>query len=105
MPDLDNIRAERRRLKKEFKKLYSAVLAILFRHDPIEINFETNTDEYDPEVRTILPRLKEAHTVDDLRLIIHEEFVRWFDETTAGPESGYDLIAQEIWQAWKRPSG
>jgi len=34
--------------------LFAAITAVLFRHDPIGINFEINTDEYDPEAGTIL---------------------------------------------------
>ena len=75
---------------------------ILFRHDPIGINFEDNRDEYDPEVDTILPRLKEARDADDVQSIVYEEFVRWFDEKIAGKKSNvvYKNISLEIWEAW-----
>jgi len=52
---------ERQALRRHYPVLFDEVSSILFRHDPIGINFETNTDEYEPEVGTILPRLKEAH--------------------------------------------
>jgi hypothetical protein len=47
----------RKRLKQEYGELFDQTSAILFRHDPIGINFEDNTGEYDPEAGTILPRL------------------------------------------------
>lgn len=71
---------------------------LLFRHDPVGINFDHNTDEYRSEAETITLRLPEAATEHDLRRIIHEEFVRWFDAGTAGPAERYDSIAREIWQ-------
>jgi hypothetical protein len=51
-------REERKALSGTYKRLFTEVSAILFRHDPIGINFEGNTDEYDPEAGTILPRLR-----------------------------------------------
>ena len=56
--DRDEILADRQRLKAEYGRLFHEVQALLFRHDPIGINFEDNVDEYAPEVGTILPRLK-----------------------------------------------
>ena len=51
---------ERRKLRAENKALFDEINEILFRHDPMGISFGDNTDEYDLEVGTILPRLREA---------------------------------------------
>ena len=77
--------------------LVAQVEALLFRHDPIGINFEDNTDEYLAEAQTIVMRLPEASSADDVRGIAHEEFVRWFDAQIAGPPERYSAIAEEIW--------
>jgi hypothetical protein len=77
--------------------LVSQVEALLFRHDPIGINFEDNTDEYRAEAQTIVIRMPEASSVEDLRAIVHQEFVRWFDAQIAGPPERYSTIAAEIW--------
>jgi len=97
----EQIRQERSRLKAEYGKLYDAVSEILFRYDPIGINFGHNTDEYEPEVRTILPRLNDCISVSHVRNVIHQEFVRWFDLDSAGPEARYEEIAEEVWAAWQ----
>ena len=97
----EEILAERRLLKAEYGELFDSVAALLFRHDPVSINFEVNTDEYQAEAGTILPRLRSCQTVDQVRQIVHEEFVRWFDAATAGPEKRYAEIASEIWQLWR----
>ncbi len=89
-------------LRNEYGKLYDEVLQILFQNDPIGINSEVNTDEYEPEVSTILPRLKEAHSVEDLQKIIHQEFVRWFGADLADSRAKYAKIAKEIWDAYKK---
>ena len=87
-------------LKRQYNKLYLEVEQILFRHNPIGINFETNSDEYDPEVNTILPRLKDANNEEDVLNIVYEEFIKWFDPETTGAKDSYKEIANEIWTAW-----
>ena len=79
------------------EELVTQVEELLFRHDPIGINFEENTDEYRAEAQTIVMRLPEAAGVDDLRRITHEEFARWFSAQIAGPPERYAVIALEIW--------
>ena len=93
----DEILENRRRLKAEYGELFDSVASILYRHDPIGINFEVNPDEYETEAETILPRLRSCHTVEDVHQVVYEEFVRWF-EATAGSFEGYKEIAEEIWQ-------
>ncbi len=95
---------KRLRLKSKYKELYSAVEAILFKHDPIRINLGGNTDEYDPEVGTILPRLKNANSESDVADIVYEEFVRWFGPNIAGDKAHpvYKRIASEVWTAWMK---
>lgn len=93
---------KRRHLKAVYGRLFDEVAAILFRHDPISINFETNEDEYGPEVGTILPRLRSCASEEDVRRVVHEEFVRWFSVEDAGPEEHYAKISSEIWELWQR---
>jgi pimeloyl-ACP methyl ester carboxylesterase len=47
---------ERKRLQSDSERLFSELSAIIYRVDPIGLNVEENTDEYDREARTILPR-------------------------------------------------
>jgi hypothetical protein len=98
----EEIIEERRRLKAEYRELFDNIAALLFRHDPIGINFETNADEYEPEVGTILPRLRSCHSADDVRRVVHQEFARWFDADIAGSEEHYRKIATEIWEQWQK---
>jgi hypothetical protein len=103
----DEILESRRRLRAEYGKLFDSVASLLFRHDPIGMIFEgdTNTDEYEPEAETILPLLRNCRTVDDVLRVVHSEFVRWFDADTAGPQEHYKDIASEIWQLWQETLG
>lgn len=78
-------------------QLREDVSEILFRHDPIGINFDENPDEYDGEAGRILDGFKRGMTLDQLLTIIHEEFVQSFDRQTAGPREKYAAIAEEIW--------
>jgi hypothetical protein len=103
MPRTRNeILEERRRLKAEYGELYNSVAELLFFHDPVGINFETNEDEYETEASTILPRLRSCQSSEDILRVVHEEFVRWFDAGTAGPRERYSEVAAEIWKLVQR---
>jgi hypothetical protein len=99
--DLDIRRKERAALRQRYRDLFDAVAAILFHADPIEINFETNTDEYEPEVGTILPRLRQDSTVENVARIVHEEFVHWFGIDVAESSENYLSVAARILDAWQ----
>jgi hypothetical protein len=98
----EEILEERRQLGAEYGELFDSTAALLFRHDPVGINFDHNTREYETEAGTILPRLRSCQCPDDVLKVVHEEFVRWFDPSTAGPQKRYTEIASEIWQLWRR---
>jgi hypothetical protein len=93
----DRILAARQALRREYGDLYERVSRILFLADPIGINFEHNTDEYEPEVDTILPRLRSCASAGDVQRVVHEEFCRWFDADLAGDRQGYERVGREIW--------
>lgn len=88
-------------MKAEYGELFDSVTALLLRHDPIGINFKVNPDEYEPETRTILPRLRSCQSSADVLRVVHEEFSRWFGADTAGRPRRYAEIADEIWTLWQ----
>ena len=91
---------EREALKRQYGKLFASISEALFKADPAGINFEINTDEYDPEVGTIIVRLSSAQSAEDVQAIIYEEFRRWFGPTAAEPREKYAAVAAEIWTLW-----
>ena len=95
----------RQELKRLYGELFEQISAVLFAADPIGIKFESNTDEYDPEAGTIIPRLRECCSAEDARRVVYEEFVGWFGADIAGPEQTYEQPAREIWQLWQRTVG
>ena len=86
--------------RDRYGRLFDDVSALLFRHDPIGINFDTNSDEYDPEARTILPRLSQCQSEGDVFRVVIEEFRRWFGDDIRESKVSYEPIAAEIWQLW-----
>jgi len=54
----EDILEERRQLRAQYRDLFDSTAALLFRHDPVGINFEVNPDEYQSEAGIILPRLR-----------------------------------------------
>jgi hypothetical protein len=92
----EEIFEERRKLKLEYGDLFDSIVALLFRNDPIGINFEDNTDEYDPEARTILPRLPTCKSSADVLRVVHEEFTRWFDPQQQGHRNATARLPQRF---------
>jgi hypothetical protein len=68
---------EMRLIRKKFGLLFIEVEKVLFESDPIWLNSGFNTDEYEPEVRTILPRLKPSCTVQDVLQIVYCRSKKW----------------------------
>ena len=47
-------RTAREAVKLQYPELFSEMQKCLFEHDPIAINFETNTDEYNPDRKSVV---------------------------------------------------
>jgi len=92
--------AERDALKRQYGKLFAAISEALFEADPVGINFEINTDEYELEVGTIIPRLSSARLAEDVQAIIHEVFCRWSDPVSTGPKEKYAAVSEKVWTLW-----
>jgi hypothetical protein len=88
-------------LQSAYGTLYIEVSRLLREADPSRlIAIGAPDDEYDPEVSTILPRLREANSAEDVQRIVHEEFVQWFGAEIAGSATDYAVVSQEIWNVW-----
>ena len=86
--------------KKITSELLAAVTLTLFEYNPIGINFGCNSDEYEPEAKTIITRLNYAMSADDVLVIVYEEFYDWFGDEVAGPIEKYSQISTVIHQLW-----
>lgn len=82
------------------RDLVGEVSGILFEADVIGIDLGSNTDEYDPEAEAIVAALPLARDVDDVRSIVHEVFVGFFDAELAGPVERYAPLAATVWAVW-----
>jgi hypothetical protein len=91
---------EREAIKRQYGTLFVSISDALFKADPIGINFDTNTDEYEPEAATIIPRLGSAKSEEDVQLIVYEEFCHWFSPVNVGPREKYASVSAEIWNLW-----
>ena len=94
--------AQRAKIKRQYGALFDEVSALLFAADPIGVNFEENTDEYDPEAGTIIPRLRSCDGPEAVCTVVFEEFIRWFTAEIAGPREHYLDVSTRIWAAWQR---
>lgn len=96
----EEILQQRQRLRRKYDELFEATVALLFRHDPVGMVLGNNKDEYAAEAGTILPRLNECQSAEDVLPIVYEEFLHWFS-SAAGPRERYAEIAAEIWELWE----
>lgn len=92
----EQIVRERAALRERFGSAYDDLVRLLFDEDPEGLNFGDNVDEYDPEVRTIVPRLGDCSSVDEVQDVISEEFRRWFGPAPAERRSAYRGVAERI---------
>jgi hypothetical protein len=91
---------ENQELNTEYLALKDAVTELLYQHDPQGISYRAN--EYEPEARAIVPRLRNCRSEQDVARVIHQTFVEWFSSTTAGPVQHYEKIARDVWKLWQQ---
>jgi hypothetical protein len=70
--------AARKRFRAQYRALYDEVLEILFRLDPLGVHAENTSDKLVPEAASILPRLHDARSAEDVEQIVQEELRRWY---------------------------
>jgi RimJ/RimL family protein N-acetyltransferase len=95
---------EKTRLRADYKRWITELSAILYRVDPVELNFDVNPNEYDPEARTILPRLRNCDSVEDVDRVVREELTSWFSHDVVDSSPTYHQLVDEIWSWWQRAS-
>lgn len=95
-------RAERSAVQEKEPIFFAAVSKAMFERDPIGINFGENTDEYDAEAGTVIPRLAACRSAEDVAQVLLEEFRSWFGVETAGDLPAYRVLAADIWSLQER---
>jgi hypothetical protein len=94
--------AERREtLKAQHRELFAELTRIFAEEDPKGLMSDdaSNADEYEAEVGTILPRLSECDSCEDVQEVIADEFNRWFNGD-GGNAHIQRQSAERIWEAW-----
>jgi hypothetical protein len=87
-------------MEERYQILVAAVEYAINEADPIGLlDGGAPANEYSPELGTIVPRVANAQSVDEITAVLHEEFVRWFGEGTAAPRQAYEATARQIWDA------
>ena len=89
-------------MKKKNRALHLDISAILLKYDPMEVGAAVDADEYDLEAATILSRIKEVHSKEELTDIVFEEFESWYGKNAVGDRQKYEKMAAEIWEIWHR---
>jgi hypothetical protein len=95
---IDQARSARLAIQTKDPEFFAAVSGAMFQHDLLGINFGDNTDEYDAEAGTVIPRLGACFSVEDTARVLHEEFVAWFGSETAGDIASFRALASDVWR-------
>ena len=99
---INRSRAARSDVQARDPTFFAAVSKAMFERDPIGINFNDNTDEYDAEAGTVIPRLSACRSTEDVAQVLLEEFPSWFGAETAGDLPAYRALAADIWLLQRR---
>lgn len=99
---LRRAKVQQAEVRLKYGRLFQEVSGLLFMADPIGLNYEDNTDEYDAEAGTIIARLHECRDAEEVWTVVFEEYVRWFGPRVAGPRERYREVSVQIWEAWRR---
>lgn len=77
---------------------YFKLKQIINKNDPFGLlRMGAPENEYEPEVNSILKRLKKQQSEDEVKNIVLEEFTRWFgEETLKGRQHLLEQIAKDI---------
>ena len=79
-------------------EIYSTIKRAIDQTDPIRLlEIGAPEDEYEPEIREIVSRVGRCKSLGEIQTLIHEVFVKWFDERIAGPKERYRAPAEAIW--------
>ena len=92
--------------KDNYKLLFEKVSTILFNYDPVGlVALEVPRNEYDPEVSIILPNLFKCKDLEEVRDVVQQVFVSQYGEEYVKGKEEYQVIAKEIWEAYKKFQG
>jgi hypothetical protein len=79
-------------------QIYMLIKYVIDRADPIcLLKIGAPDDEYEPEIREIASRVGECMNLEEPQRLLHEIFMKWFDECIAGSEELYRAPAEVIW--------
>jgi len=83
--------------------LQGGLEAIMFKYDPVGINFGTNTDEYHPEVVDILTYLNTSPCIDvhAFTIWLYELLIYYFDEDLLDTLDSHIPLAEDLLNCYK----
>ena len=87
-------------LAAQYGLFWPWLVACIFRHDPMRLDFGHNRDEYEPEAADLLTRLPDLRDAAQVTSALRAVFTHGFDGLDLGDETIYARLGAEIWTAW-----
>jgi tetratricopeptide (TPR) repeat protein len=97
---LERIPAESRKrvLKRTYTDLIEQVPGVIAEADPMELLAGgAPPDEYEPEVRALIPKLDQAPDLVSLERVVTELFTNAFGQSCAGDHQRLRTVSQHLW--------
>ena len=92
--DIQSAKAHRVAQTGKSTELVAELAQILFDANPIDINFETNTDEYTSEAETIVTNLPRTKGDVEVQRLVYDTFRAWFGPASAGSLDRYVRVPE-----------
>lgn len=78
-------------------EIYKLVKQAVKEADPIGLLAVGCPDDgYEPEIHDITEHIGNCRTVTEIQGLLHQTFVKWFDEVLAGDRSAYLKMAKRL---------
>lgn len=98
---MGNNHLRQKELKKKHRLFLRKLIAILFVHDPMVINYGFNKDEYSGEAVAILTELETIDSEDKIFDIVLKVFSNSRPVNIARQKFSHRALAHEIWLSWQ----
>ena len=85
-----------------YADLLDEVSATLFLHDPLALNLDEHTGEYDELAARLLVRLRTVNNRWDTAGVIHAACTDLAGAARAGRAERYRDLAGDVWEVWAR---
>ena len=98
------VHARRRLASRGYGAVFVQLRDVLYEHDPLRLGIAGAKDEYGSPVSTILPRLEDCSTSEQIRFVLEQEMARHYPKSdfTKTDWAGLSSEFENVWLEFQR---